>query len=164
MPSLAIARDGKRMVSRPLKRTEPLRRSRIPIMALSVVVLPAPLRPSRVATSPSSTSKLTPCSTCDSPYQPWRSRTDSNAAGAMPLAGDAATRVSAMARSDIGLEHPRIFRDLGIFAFGEDLAARQHGDAIGKRRDHRQVVLDHQHGAVLGSSPDQCRNPLHVLG
>ena len=40
------------------------------MIAFSVVVLPAPLRPSRVTTSPRRTSKLTPCSTWLSPYQP----------------------------------------------------------------------------------------------
>jgi tRNA dimethylallyltransferase len=42
------------------KRTEPRRRVTMPITDLSVVVLPAPFRPSRVTTSPGRTSKSTP--------------------------------------------------------------------------------------------------------
>src|SRR5262245_64612667 len=40
-----------------------------PIMDFNVVVLPAPLRPSNVTTSPSCTWKSTPCRTWLSPYQ-----------------------------------------------------------------------------------------------
>ena len=46
-----------------------------PMIERSVVVLPAPLRPSRVTISPFLTSKLSPCSALLSPYQAWRSRT-----------------------------------------------------------------------------------------
>ena len=56
-------------ISRPLKRTDPLRRATMPMIAFSVVVLPAPLRPSKVTTSPSRTSRSTPCRMCDSLYQ-----------------------------------------------------------------------------------------------
>ena len=64
---------GRRMSSLPSKRTEPVRWPTMPMIDFSVVVLPAPLRPSSVTTSPGSTSKLTPCSTWDSPYQACRS-------------------------------------------------------------------------------------------
>ena len=47
----------------------------MPMTDLSVVVLPAPLRPSSVTTSPARTSKSTPCRMWDSPYQACRSRT-----------------------------------------------------------------------------------------
>ena len=58
MPARAIARAGRPISSRPPNCTEPLRLPRMPMIAFSVVVLPAPLRPSRVTTSPSRTSKL----------------------------------------------------------------------------------------------------------
>ena len=75
MPSRAIRFDGSPIVSVPSKRTEPRRRPTIPMIDLSVVVLPAPLRPSSVTISPGRTSKSTPCRTCDSPYHACRSRT-----------------------------------------------------------------------------------------
>src|SRR5271170_4482239 len=100
----------------------------MPITAFSVVVLPAPLRPSKVATSPSVTEKLMPCSTCDSPYQASRSRISSR--------GRLAAIASGMSGSKISLAHFVVVRDLAIGAFGENLAARQHGDHVGEIGDH----------------------------
>src|SRR5271154_6358573 len=103
----------------------------MPMIPRSVVVLPAPLRPSRVTTSPWRISKFMPCRICDSPYQPWRSATWSN----VVVAADA----SGMTRSHIGFDHGGIGRDFGIDAFGQDLAPRQHGDAIRQVGYNRQV-------------------------
>ena len=50
----------------------PVRLPTKPKMDLMVVVRPAPLRPSRVTTSPSLTVRFTPCRMCDSPYQACR--------------------------------------------------------------------------------------------
>src|SRR5438105_9604907 len=105
----------------------------MPMMDLSVVVLPAPLRPSSVTTSPARTSKLTPCSTWDSPYQACNPSTDSNGA---PL-------TSSMADPEIGFAHCRIGRDRCVVAFGEDAAAGQHRDAVGEIRNDAEIVLDH---------------------
>src|ERR1700684_3658543 len=115
----------------------------MPITAFRVVVLPAPLRPSKVATSPSATLKLMPCSTCDSPYHASRSRTSSR----VRLAAIA----SGMTGSKIGLAHFDVLRDLAIGAFGENLTTRQHGDHVGEVGDHRQVRLANQHGGRLGN-------------
>ena len=52
MPARAISFDAAPISSRPSKRTEPLRRPTMPMIDFSVVVLPAPLRPSSVTTSP----------------------------------------------------------------------------------------------------------------
>ena len=60
MPIRAILSDEARMISSLLKRIEPVRLPIIPITDFSVVVLPAPLRPSSVTTSPAFTLKLTP--------------------------------------------------------------------------------------------------------
>src|SRR5687767_2048506 len=130
MPSRAIALEARVDVSFPLKRMEPVRLPTMPMTAFRLVVLPAPLRPSRVTTSPSATSKSMPCRMCDSPYQALRPRT------------------SSMPGAQVGLYHLRVLRDAGVVAFGEDLAAREHGDAVGERRHHGKVVLDHQHRAV----------------
>ena len=52
MPARAISLDGEPISSRPSKRTEPVRWPTMPMIDFSVVVLPAPLRPSSVTTSP----------------------------------------------------------------------------------------------------------------
>src|SRR5688500_8305874 len=112
-----MAFEGSAIVSAPLKRTEPWRLPRIPMMARMVEVLPAPLRPSSVTTSPSLTSKFMPCRTWDSPYQPCRSLTESNGSG--------------MSGPHIGVDDVRVFRHGLVRPFREDFAARQHGDDVG---------------------------------
>ena len=82
------ARSGWRRAcrSRALRtRSSPRAAGTIPMIDFSVVVLPAPLRPSSVTTSPAVTSNVTPCSTCDSPYQAFSSRTASSAARRRPV-------------------------------------------------------------------------------
>ena len=76
MPARAISLEDRPISSRPSKRTEPVRWPTMPMIDFSVVVLPAPLRPSSVTTSPWCTSNDTPCRMCDSPYQACRSLTD----------------------------------------------------------------------------------------
>src|SRR5512144_1141594 len=108
--------DGLPTVSPSSKRTEPRRLPTMPMIDFNVVVLPAPLRPSSVTSSPRPISKLTPCRMCDSPYQ----------------ACSAATfrRVSGMTGPDIGLDDQRVLRHLGVRPLGQHLAARQHGDGV----------------------------------
>src|SRR5262245_53059126 len=136
MPCRAMRLDLRPINSWPWNLIEPLRLASIPMMARMVVVLPAPLRPSKVTTSPAFTSKVMPCSTWLSPYQALRSRTLSC--------------TSAMARPHVGFDDLGVLRDLGIVALGQNLAARQDGDPLRQVRDHRQVVLHHQYRAVLG--------------
>src|SRR5689334_10223977 len=101
-----------------------------------VVVLPAPLRPSSVTTSPARTSKVTPCRTWDSPYQACSPSTARSAAAL------------AMANSEIGFAHTGIGGDRVIIAFGQDAATREHRDAVREIGDDAEIVLDHQHGAI----------------
>src|SRR5690606_23615324 len=147
MPSLATKRAGARISSLPWNRTEPVRFGKTPMIAFSVVVLPAPLRPRSVTTSPNRTSKLMPCRTWLSPYQASSPLTDSSGVAASAC-GFVAKAASAMARSDIGFDHAFVLRHGGIVALSQHLAARQHGDRIRKARHHRQIVLDHQDRAV----------------
>src|SRR6201995_1397835 len=129
MPSRAIMLDGWAIVSRPSNVTVPRRRSTMPITDFRVVVLPGPLRPSSVTSSPRPISKPTPCRMCDSPYQACRPSTFRS--------------VSAMAGPDIGFDDLRILRHCVVGSLGEHLAARQHGDGIGEIGDDAHVVLDH---------------------
>src|SRR5690348_15247856 len=114
------------------------------MMARSVVVLPAPLRPSSVTTSPSPTAKVIPCRMCDSPYQACRSSTRSSSF--------CSTAASGMAGPHIGLAHLGVGRDGGVVALGQDAAAGQDGDGVRQVGDDREVVLDHQYGARLGDA------------
>src|SRR5215831_18856876 len=148
-PSLAMRFEESEIVSVPSKRTEPSRRATIPITDFRVVVLPAPLRPSSVTTSPRRTSNSTPWRMCDSPYQAWSPATESSA--------------SAMLGPQVGLDHAGILRHRGVVALGDDLAAREDRDAVRELRHHAQVVLDHQHRAVGRDALDQRRDALDVL-
>src|SRR6516164_1938047 len=143
MPARAITFDGSVVSSRPSKRTEPVRASTMPMIAFSVVVLPTPFLPSSVTTSPSCTSKVTPCSTWDSPYHASRFATARSG------------RASGMASSEIGFAHGRILRHSLVVALGEHVAAGQHGDAVAQIGDHRKIMLDHQHRALVGQRLDQ---------
>src|SRR5256886_5771659 len=131
-----------------LKTIDPSRRPTIPMIDFSVVVLPAPLRPRSVTTSPSRTSNSMPCRMCDSPYQAFKPFTASSR--------------SAMAGAQVGLDHLRIFGNGGVVAFGEDLAALQDRDPVGKRRHYREIVLDHQDRAVGRHALDEGRDALDV--
>src|SRR5437660_26416 len=153
IPWRAIAFDESPMSSWPSWRTDPVRWPTIPMMDFSVVVLPAPLRPSSVTTSPARTSKLTPCSTWDSPYQACSPSTDSNGT---PL-------TSSMADPEIGFAHIRVGRDRGVVAFREDTAARQHRDAVRQAGNDTEIVLDHQHRAIGGDGFDQRADAVDVL-
>src|SRR5262245_35519935 len=144
MPRRAMAFDGSLIVCAPLNLIDPSRRPTIPMIDFMVVVLPAPFLPRSVTTSPSPTSKSMPCRMCDSPYQALR-----------PL-------TSSMTCSEVSLDHLRILGDRGVVALGKDLAALKHGDPVRQRGDDREVVLDHQHGAVRGHALDERGDALNV--
>src|SRR6185369_9130186 len=116
------------MVSVPCTLTEPLRAPVRPMMARSVVVRPAPLRPSRVTTCPCGTVMSMPCRMWLSPYQACRPLI-SMAGAAEPLAMSVGPLEFAGLAAHVGLEHGRVARHLGIRAFGQDRAAREHRDA-----------------------------------
>src|SRR5205807_10333494 len=117
----------------------------MPMIDFRVVVLPAPLRPTSVTSSPLRTSRSTPCKTCDSPYQAW------------------SPRASSMLGSQVRGLHRGVLRDLRVVAFRQHLAAGQHGDALRDAGDDAHVVLDHQHGAALRGALDERGDAVHVL-
>src|SRR5258708_6578895 len=139
MPSRAMRLDGRPTSWLPRYWIEPVRWPTIPMIARNVVVLPAPLRPSKVTTSPSATRKSMPCRMCDSPYQALSPSTRSSSA---PGTG------SGISGPEIGLDDLRIAGDRGVVALGQDAAAGQDRDRLRQIGDHREVVLDHQHRAV----------------
>src|SRR5882757_8372017 len=109
----------------------------MPMMALRVVVLPAPLRPSSVTTSPGMTSKVTPWSTCDSPYQ-----------ASSPSSASSGVVASRIADPEIGFADQRVGRHRLVVAFSKHAPTGEHRDAVRELRDHAEIVLDHQHRAV----------------
>src|SRR5512147_3154210 len=123
---------------------------------LSVVVLPAPLRPSSVTTSPLRTSKSTPCRMCDSPYHAFRPET-SRRTGATGSAWGPATAMaaSAMCAAHIRFHDDRVLGDRLVVSFGDDTAAREYGYRIREVGDDTQVVLDHQHRSIRSDAFDQ---------
>src|SRR5258707_14933914 len=142
MPALAIRFEAWPMSSSPARLIEPRRLPTMPMIARRVVVLPAPLRPSKVTSSPAPMVKFMPCRMCDSPYQAWRSATRSNSL--------CRTAVSGMTGPHIGLDHLGVFRHRRVIALGKDAAASKHGDGVGEIGDDREIVLDHQHRAIGG--------------
>src|SRR3954470_17711960 len=130
----------------------------MPMMARSVVVLPAPLRPSSVTSSPSPMLKSIPCRMCDSPYQACRFSTRSSSLESLAKAA-----VSRMPGPHIGFDDLLVAGDRGVIALGQDAAAGQHRDRVGQIRDNRQVVLDHQYRAVPRDLPDQPGNAADIL-
>src|SRR6516162_6367453 len=112
----------------------------MPMIDFSVVVLPAPMRPSSVTTSPTKTSKLAPWSTWDSPYQACSPST----------ASSGAVLGLSMADPEIGLTHQRVGRNCLVVPFGEHSTTREHRDAVGEVGDHAEIVLDHQHRPLGG--------------
>src|SRR5690349_10952971 len=157
MPRRAIWLEARPMSSCPPSATEPRRCWMMPMIALSVVVLPTPLRPSNVTTSPSATAKFMPCRMCDSPYQACRSATRSSSLCFTAASGMAGPR------AHIGLAHFGILRHLGVTAFGQHMAPRQHRDGVREIGDDRQVVLHHEHGARLGDIADECGDAADIL-
>src|SRR3954470_970091 len=102
----------------------------------------------------------------DSPYQASRFFTDSTGAPA-PAGADLAaaliTAESAMSRSQICFLDLLVTGDVGVVAFGEHRATRQHGDDVGKVGDDAQIMFDHQDGVFRGDALDQCCDLVDVF-
>src|SRR5699024_11692906 len=118
-------------------------------MDFRVVVRPAPLRPSRVMTSPSLTVRSMPCRTWDSPYQAFRFSTCSK------LRAPLAVAVSGTGGSHVGCHDVFIAGDFRVRTFGKHFALIEHTDGVGELGHHAQIVLDHEYGALGGNFPDQ---------
>src|SRR3954469_9948547 len=128
--------------SSPQTRRVPLRFDTMPTIERMSVDLPTPLRPRRAIVSPLRTVSDSPWRTWLSPYQACRFSIWSGMS-------------SLIRATDIGLAHRGVLVDLGIRAFGNDLAARQHGNLVADRRDDRQIVLDHDDGVTVREGPDE---------
>src|SRR4051812_15448374 len=162
-PIRAIRSEEAREISWPSKRIEPERLPMMPITDFNVVVLPAPLRPSSVTTSPAFTVKLTPWRIWDSPYQASRFSTVSTGLPAAEATGRSAIVSSGMPGPQIGFLDTLVLGELGIMAFGQHVTARQYRDDVGQIGDHAQIMLDHQDGVFRGDAFDQRGDFVDVL-
>src|SRR6478609_819683 len=162
-PMRAILSEDARMMSWLLNFTEPMRLPMMPMIDFSVVVLPAPLRPSRVTTSPAFTSKLIPCRMWDSPYQASRLRTWRMFPPLAAFAGASAIAVSGMTGSQVGFLDALVLGELAVMALRQHLPARQHGDDVGEIGHDAQIMLDHQDGVLRRDTLDQRRDLVDVF-
>src|SRR5580658_10717566 len=127
--------------SAPRNRMLPSRRGTRPMIDFIVVVLPAPLRPSNVTTSPSRTAKSTPCRMWLSPYQAFSPLIFSIALGSdVAPSGIAPSGIAASGMGELGAEiggdHLGVFRYLGIVALRQHAASGEHGDGVAQPFHH----------------------------
>src|SRR5262245_51233257 len=111
--------------------------------ASSSVVLPTPLRPRTARLPCSSTASEMSSRTTASPYP---ARTPSNASS-----GSAMTRTP-----EVDLAYARIGGDFLGAAFDQDATADHDDDAACESEHDVHVVLDEEHGDVLGQTGDRC--------
>src|SRR5262245_51075020 len=167
MPRVAMSGVLRPFSDSPLKRSSPALAPHRPMIVRSVVVLPAPLRPSSIVTSPSRTAKLTPCRMWYAPMcvctpdssstvwsrwlmpPPWPCGPSPR--GGASAFGTAAQRSCRLLRghAEIGLLHDRRRDHRGRLAIGHELPVVQHDDAVRQLAHHVHLVLDQQDQAVL---------------
>src|SRR4051812_12199202 len=163
MPSRAILSEVIRISSRPLNWTEPVRLPMIPMIDFKVVVLPAPLRPSRVTTSPAFTWKFMPWRMWDSPYQLSRFLMSRMVPAAAAGCGFVAVITSGMSGPQIGFLDAFVLGELRIRPLGQHLPAGQHGDGVREVGDDAEIMLDHQDRVLGGDALDQRGDLVDVL-
>src|SRR5665647_1403934 len=146
-PMPALARESGELCLRsvPARRTRPSICRCRPMAERSSVVFPAPLRPTRVTTSPWCTLRETPPRTRASPYQ-----ADSPS-------------ISSMSLPQIGGDDLVVHAHLLVASLGENLALLQHGDLTGKVANDVHVVVDEHDGEALGDLLDQGDRAFDVL-
>src|SRR5438093_529764 len=105
----------------------------MPMTAERLVVLPMPLRPSRLTTSPALTAKSTPNKTLPSPYPASSPATSSIGAPG---------RRTGIVLAQVGAAHMRVGADRGWRPGRNDAALDHDGDAVGQREHRVHIVLD----------------------
>src|SRR5690606_11732228 len=127
MPSLATCSGRMPRMSRPSNLMRPPART-APLMARSVVVLPAPFAPRMPTAPPGGTVSETASSTCTGPYQAVTSSSSSSVIGRV--------------LPDVRLDDARIRLRLGCGALHELAPVIEHDHPLGERGDESHVVLD----------------------
>src|SRR6202165_2324754 len=116
-----------------------------PEIARNSVVLPAPLGPTIATNCPSPTSRLTPCSACNPPYE---TETFSS-------------RSICPALSQISLDHRRQIDDLLRLAARQHFAVIEHQQAVGQANHRMHRMLDDDDRDAL--PPNRLDRTQHVL-
>src|SRR6056297_1945704 len=132
MPLLAMSK-GCPAIGLPSKVITPERIGKSPMMVLSVVDFPPPLRPRMASTRPFFASSDRPYRTCVSPYP------DSIA-------------FSSSIFPTPQIDFPEQFRSARLVqqSVKHHLAIVQHGDRVGHVKGQIHVMLDDQHGQIAG--------------
>src|SRR5512141_1537234 len=157
MPRATIVSTAGRVSVAPPKRTvpraDPLAGS-APMMAASMVVLPAPFGPITVTIWPRGTSRCTFCSASTLPYATQRSRTwRTRSLTAAPRRGilhPERTMRPSLDPPEIRLEHLGIVLHLLRQALGDLLTEVHDVDAIDQSHHEVHVVLDEQDRQAFG--------------
>src|SRR5690348_11698832 len=144
-PSRALRCGGAAVMSLPASATRPVISRCSPMAQRSRVDFPAPLRPTRVTTSPSPTRRDTSSRAVASPYR-----------ALTPL-------ISSNVGPQVRLDDPWIGPDPVVGALHEHFTALQDRDGVGERADDVHVVLDHHHGASLADPVDERHGAVDVL-
>src|SRR5438128_10041744 len=140
-------------MSRPSRRTDPLRGRTSPEMVRTRVVLPAPLAPRTVVIDESATVRDTPCSAITGPYATVRSTTSSTG---RRLRRDILTEVSR--------RHLGIVLDLLRCPGGDHAPQVQHRDAVTNRHYEIQVMFDHGDAHPAAELFDQSGQLVDISG
>src|SRR5215217_5154310 len=133
-------------MSRPSNLTAPVRRGTSPMIARSVVVLPAPLRPMTQTASPAATVSDTPCRMWLRPYQALRARPTTSAR--TRRCGASTSSIALDRLPEIDAPHLLVRADVVGRALGEEPSVMQHEDAVRDAHDELHAVLDEDHGAL----------------
>src|SRR5690242_2754112 len=155
MPARAISGVAQPPMAVPAKLTLPRLAFHRRMMVRSVVLLPAPLRPSSTVMAPAGTSKSTPCKMWYWPI--WVCTPSSTSSGSGTIAapgGDA----------QIGLLHDRRADHFGRRAIRHQATVVEHDNTVGEALDHVHFVLNQQDGLVARAldALDQLQDHGHV--
>src|SRR6266550_2893460 len=140
-PRRAIACAGNFVTETPSISTEPAARGTAPAIAISVVVLPAPLRPSNATASPGWTASETSRTTVFPPEETERF-----------LTARRARRLVDSAK--VNLLNPSIRPDLHRGSIGNQHAVVQHRHSLGDGEDNIEVMLHKDDGYRLRQSAE----------
>src|SRR5882724_2816629 len=137
----AMAEGGSPWMGLPSSRMLPLRGAKRPMIDRSVVVLPAPLRPSRATTSPCSTRIERSNRTWESPYSVLIRWASSSLIGVQP--------------SEIGVLNRLVAADCIRRSIRKKPALIEHGDALCQLKYRIEIVLDDDDGSRARDPFDQ---------
>src|SRR5438132_9850875 len=156
MPSPARTCVGSRVISRPCKVMCPDRTGSNPMMLSMVVVLPAPLRPTRHTTSRSCTTSESPCKMWAGPRKVCTCTSSSirQAPSATTPSGSLCRRCAQQRGC-----HGRVSTDVSRGAIGENSALVHHDNTIRVGKDHVHIMFDNHGGDVPRS--DYGGNRIH---